>query len=73
MIAPFFESLADKYPSLMFVKVDVDACKARDAGGGGARATERALRAPGPGAQGVAAECGITAMPTFQVGARAQP
>ena len=29
MIAPFFEQLADKYPSLMFVKVDVDTCQAR--------------------------------------------
>ena len=29
MIAPFFEQLAEKYPGLMFVKVDVDACQAR--------------------------------------------
>ncbi len=31
MIAPFFEQLAEKYPGLMFVKVDVDACQARAA------------------------------------------
>lgn len=42
MISPFFEELSLKYPNLVFLKVDVDAC------------------------QGVAAECGIAAMPTFQ-------
>lgn len=46
MISPFFEQLAGQFPSLVFLKVDVDAC------------------------QGVAAECGIQAMPTFQARAR---
>ncbi|KAK9813230.1 hypothetical protein WJX72_011064 [[Myrmecia] bisecta] len=43
MIGPYYEELSGNYPSLVFLKVDVDAVEA------------------------VAAECGITAMPTFQV------
>jgi hypothetical protein len=63
MIAPFFESLADKYPTLMFVKVDVDTCQARRWADGPVGARADATACP---AQGVAAECGIQAMPTFQ-------
>ncbi|EIE26105.1 thioredoxin [Coccomyxa subellipsoidea C-169] len=43
IIAPVFEQLSTKYPSVVFLKVDVDKNEA------------------------VAAACGISAMPTFQV------
>jgi thiol-disulfide isomerase/thioredoxin len=43
MIAPFFESLADKYPTLMFVKVDVDTCQARSPAASGVAGCRRAL------------------------------
>ncbi|BDA44390.1 Thioredoxin [Coccomyxa sp. Obi] len=43
IIAPVFEELSTKYPSVVFLKVDVDQNEA------------------------VAGECGISAMPTFQV------
>mmetsp|Transcript_11469 Transcript_11469/g.41988 ORF Transcript_11469/g.41988 Transcript_11469/m.41988 type:complete len:104 (-) Transcript_11469:909-1220(-) len=43
MIAPFFAQLAETYPTIEFIKVDVDEL------------------------DDVAAQCGISAMPTFQV------
>lgn len=62
MIAPFFEALADKFPGLWFFKVDVDTCTVRTP----LHATTM-LPLTRLACQGVAAECGIQAMPTFQV------
>lgn len=64
MIAPVFEQLSGKFPSLMFFKVDVDGCQVRCEGPCAHRA--RAADAQRASPQGVAAECGIQAMPTFQ-------
>lgn len=32
MIAPFFQELSEKYPGLVFLKVDVDQCEVREPG-----------------------------------------
>ena len=81
MIAPLFEQLADKFgASVLFFKVDVDACQVWNS-----RAWRPARPASPPNRpcclstthpacacpQGVAAECSVQAMPTFQ--ARGRP
>ena len=70
MIAPYYEELSSEFTGVLFLKVDVDAVEVSTAW---PLCLLSLCRLKSPGAhsthmlQDVAAECGVSAMPTFQV------
>lgn len=67
MISPYFEELSTKHPGATFIKVDVDAVEVRSTTSLPAHIFSKDSSAHCCILQAVAQECGISAMPTFQV------
>ena len=68
MISPYFEELSTKYTGVTFIKVDVDAVEVQPSRKSwSSPVCHRTQNTQGCILQAVAQECGISAMPTFQV------